>query len=147
MRPTRRQARSLEDCLMADTGLARFSAHARRLVRLQQVFESATPLARHSRVANMRSGKIVIYAINGAVAAKLRQIEPRLAAILRNEAQEVTGIDIRVQPGVGSPSPGVQKNLIGIGKVQKHALTALADGLPEESALKAALTRLVGRAK
>jgi hypothetical protein len=147
MRPTRRPARSLEDCLMADAGLARFSTHARKLMRLQRIFESATPLARYSRVANLRLGKIVIYAVNGAVAAKLRQMEPRLAAVFLNEAQEVTGIDIRVQPGDGNPSLGERTNLPGISNTQKHALTSLADGLPEESALKAALTRLVRRAR
>jgi hypothetical protein len=147
MRPTRRPARSLEDCLMADAGLARFSTHARKLMRLQRIFESATPLARYSRVANLRLGKIVIYAVNGAVAAKLRQMEPRLAAVFLNEAQEVTGIDIRVQPGDGNPSPGEQTIPSGISNTQKHALTSLADGLPEESALKAALTRLVRRAR
>jgi hypothetical protein len=130
---------------MADAELARLSGHARRLLGLQRAFESATPLARQSRVANYKLGRIVIYAANGAVAAKLRQMEPRLAALFRSEATEVTGIDIRVQPGTDNRPPPPKKTLTGIGDQQKQALTSLADGLPDGSALKAALARLVDR--
>ena len=130
---------------MADTELARLSGHARRLLGLQRTFESATPLARQSRVANYKLGRIVIYAANGAVAAKLRQMEPRLAALFRTEALEVTGIDIRVQPGTDNRPPPAKKPFTGIGNQQKQALTSMAISLPEGSALKAALVRLVDR--
>jgi len=130
---------------MADAELARLSGHARRLLGMQRVFEAATPLARQSRVANYKLGRIVIYAANGAVAAKLRQLEPRLAALFRSEATEVTGIDIRVQPGTANRPQQPKKTLTEIGDQQKQALTSLADGLPEGSTLKAALARLVDR--
>ncbi len=145
MRTKLRSARSVEDCLMADAELARLSGHARRLLGLQRAFESATPLARQSRVANYKLGRIVIYAANGAVAAKLRQMEPRLAALFRSEATEVTGIDIRVQPGTDNRPTPAKRTPTGIGDQQKQALTLLADGLPEGSALKAALARLVNQ--
>ncbi len=144
-RPALRFARSVEDCLLADAELARLSGHARRLLGLQRAFESATPLARQSRVANYKLGRIVIYAANGAVAAKLRQMEPRLAALFRSEATEVTGIDIRVQPGTDNRVQPPKRIASGIGDQQKQALTSLADGLPEDSVLKAALARLVDR--
>jgi len=141
----RRQARSLEDCLKADAGLARFSNHAARLTRLQRYFESVTPLARQSRVANLKLGRILIYAATNAVAAKLRQIEPRLVRVFQAEAAEVTGIEIRVQPGrQNRPTPMPARAGI-IGAQQKQGLTSLADRLPSESPLKAALRRLVGR--
>jgi hypothetical protein len=127
--------------------LARLSAHARRLLQFQRTFESATPLARYARVANFRSGRIVIHALNGAVATKLRQIEPRLVAIFQNEGKEVTGIDIRLQPGAESRGT-IRREAPGkIGLKQKQALTSLADGLPEGSILRNALNRLVTRAK
>jgi hypothetical protein len=141
----RSQTRSLEDCLMADAGLARLSSHAKRLLGLQRVFESATPLSRQARVANLKLGKIVIHASNSAVAAKLRQIEPRLAAIFRSEAAEVTGIDIRVQPDASKRQPARLNHHVNIGSRQKQALTSLADSLPEGSALRNALARLVER--
>lgn len=130
---------------MADAGLARLSGHARRLVGLQRTFESATPLARQARVANFKLGKIVIYAANGAVAAKLRQIEPRLAAAFRSVAPEVTGTEIRVQPANGNPRIVRPIARAKIGDKQKQALTSLAKGLPEGSTLSAALRRLVER--
>lgn len=145
MRPARVRLRSLEDCLMADTGVARLSAHARRLLKLQRIFESATPLARQSRVANLKLGRIVIFATNGAVAAKLRQIAPRLTAAFRSEAAEVTGIDFRVQPATAQPPASPAASPATIGRTQKQALTSLIAGLPDGSALKAALVRLVDR--
>lgn len=147
MRPKRAPARSLDDCLKADSGLARLSAHANRLIRLQRLFEAATPLARQSRIANLKLGKVVIHAANGAVAAKLRQMEPRLAAVFRCEAGEVTGIEIRVQPNGGQRPTIRPATAAAIGSQQKQALTSLASGLPEGSELKAALERLVSRSR
>lgn len=143
MRTVRGASRTLEDCLSADAGLARLSAHARRLLRFQAVFESATPLARQARVANLKSGKIVIHAANGAAAAKLRQLAPRLVSVFRSEGAEVTGIDIKVQPGTATPPTKARGIPTAIGSKQKHALTLLAEGLAEGSPLKAALTRLL----
>ena len=147
MRPKRGAARSVEACLLDDSGLARLSAHARRLLQLQRLFVSATPLARQSRVANLRLGKIVIHADNGTVATKLRQMEPRLLGVFRNEALEVTGIDIRVQPGADGRSKIPPANPAGIGKQQKQSLTSLANGLTDGSPLKSALNRLIARSR
>jgi hypothetical protein len=143
----RGRPRSLEDFLSSDASLARLSAHARRLLQFQRIFESATPLARHARVANLRSGNIIIHALNGAVATKLRQLAPRLVAIFQNEGKEVTGIDIRLQPGAESRRTVGHTPPEKIGPKQKQALTALANDLPDGSVLKSALDRLVARAK
>jgi hypothetical protein len=147
MPPPRGRPRSLEDYLSADASLARLSAHARRLLRFQRIFESATPLARQSRIANLRLGKIIIHAINGAVATKLRQMEPRLVAVFQNEGAEVTGIDIRLQPGAEIRRQRRKEPPAAMGTQQKRALTSLADGLPDGSPLRNALTRLVERTK
>jgi hypothetical protein len=147
MRLKRGTARGIEDCLMADAGLARLSAHAQRLLALQRVFEIASPLARQARIANLKLGKIVIHASNSAVAAKLRQMAPRLETVFRSEVAELTGIDIRVQPGDRNRPPTRATTSAAIGSQQKQALTSLASGLPEGSELKAALERLVSRAK
>lgn len=130
---------------MADAGLARLSSHAKRLLVLQRAFESATPLARQARVANIKLGRIVIHAGSGAVAAKLRQIEPRLTAVFVSKAAEVTGIDVRVQPEAGKRPPSSIQPRAGIGTRQKQALTSLAESLPADSPLRRALGRLVGR--
>jgi hypothetical protein len=143
----RRHARSLEDCLMADAGLARLSTHIQRLLLLQRRFESTGPLARQARVANLKFGRIIIHAVNGAVAAKLRQMEPRLTDVFRSVAAEVTGIDIRVQPRTENRAAPKSQARTGIGHEQKQRLTSLADSLPDGSALKMALTRLAERSK
>jgi hypothetical protein len=146
MRP-RRTIRSLEDCLLADAGMARLSSHASRLVRLQAVLAANLPanLARGARVANLKSGKLVIHADNGAVAAKLRQMAPRLTDLVRFEAAEVNGIEIRVQGRPGNPSRPHRQGPTGIGDNAKRGLTSLESSLPEGSRLKLALMRLIER--
>lgn len=138
-----RKARSLTDCLKADAGLARLAGHAARLLRLQQAFESATPLARGARIANLKLGNVVIHAANGAVAAKLRQIAPSLADVLRCLAPEITGIEIRVQPQIRGLAKPATPRRATIGEKQKQGLTSFANGLPEGSKLRAAIGRLV----
>ncbi len=139
-------ARSLDAYLNSADSLARFSAHAGRLVKLQRVFEQIAPsyLAASSRVANFKSGKVVIHADSGAVAAKLRQMLPSLVDEFSLKGAEVTEILVKVQPshaaaqhkGRGNPSPSV-------GVSAKGDLQRLADELPEDSPLKEALERLV----
>jgi hypothetical protein len=132
---------------MADAGLARFASHAQKLMRLQRILDSATPLTRRARISNVKLGKIFIFADNSAVAAKLRQMEPRLIKVFQAEAAEVTGIEIRVQPGrMNRPAPRtIASATIGIGG--KRGLTSFAEALPEESALRLALKRLLESAK
>lgn len=141
-----RKPRSLEDCLMGDQGFARLSSQAARLLKLQRLLESSTPLARYARVVNLKVGRVIIHAANGAVATKLRQIAPTLVGIFRREAPELTGIDIKAQARTtpSRPAPAVRA---GIGERQKQGLTSLARGLPAESPLREALDRLVRRSK
>jgi hypothetical protein len=140
-----RMPRSLEDCLKGDAGFARLSTQAVRLLNLQRLLDSATPLARNARVANLRVGKVVIHATNSAVAAKLRQLAPSLVGVFRHEVPEVTGIDVRVQPRADNHQPASIPARKIIGEAQKRGLTSLADGLPEDSPLRSALGRLIDR--
>lgn len=138
------QARSLEDCLKAEGGLARLTGHASRLLRLQRVLEAAAPRAqvRGARVANFKLGKLVLHADNAAVAAKLRQIVPTLIDVFRREAAEVTGIEIKVQPRSVKRTPAKEPRT-ALGNHAKQGLTSLAKNLPEDSPLGEALRRLV----
>lgn len=139
------QARSLEDCLKADGGLARLAGHAARLLRLQRVFESAVPrpMARSARVANLKLGKLIIHADNGGVAAKLRQITPTLVDVFHNEAVEVTGIEVKVQPRHDKRAESAGISHGPLGDHAKQGLTSLAERLPADSPLRDALQRLV----
>jgi hypothetical protein len=141
--------RSVADCLDADNDLARLSAHAERLLKLQRIFERAAPaaLAKHGRVANMKLGKVVIHAANSAVAAKIRQLTPRLTEVFRQTGVDVNEIQVKVQPDAAHANAIVPANPAIIGKSAKQALTSLAEKLPHGSPLKAALERFSQRAK
>ena len=142
-------ARSLDAYLNSAGGLARLSAHAGRLVKLQRVFERIAPtyLAASSRVANFKSGVVVIHADSGAVAAKLRQMLPSLIDEFSLKGAEVTEIQVKVQPSYiaaqqkrGRPAPAVSTRT-------KAALAQLEADLPEDSPLKEPLDRLVKRSR
>jgi hypothetical protein len=90
----------LEHYLDNDAAAGRVMAHARLLLKLTRRFETVAPatVARAARVANFKSGKIIIHADNGAVAAKIRQIGQRLCDELSKGVAECNGIEVKVQP-------------------------------------------------
>ena len=139
------RVRSLEDCLEADGGLSRLTGHAARLLRLRKLYESAVPrpLARGARVANLKLGKLIIHADNGAIAAKLRQIIPTLVEAFRKNSAEVTGIEVKVQPRADRGPVIPNASHAPIGDRAKQGLTSLAESLPENSPLRGALKHFV----
>ena len=142
-------ARSLQELLAAGDSLARLSAHAQRLLQFQRLLEAALPeaLRPHARVANFRLGKLFIHAANGAVAAKIRQLGPRLASDLSLREAKLTQIEVRVQArNPSQPLPPHERPSMP-GLKQKQGLTALANRLPGESPLKDALERLLSSVK
>ena len=142
-------ARSLQELLASGDSMARLSAHAQRLLQFQRLLEAALPeaLRPHARVANFRLGKLFIHAANSAVAAKIRQLGPRLASELSNREAKLTQIEVRVQARNPSPSRPPHKKPSPPGFKQKQGLTELAHRLPDESPLKDALERLLRSVK
>lgn len=140
------RTRTLGDFLNSDDAMARLSAHAGHLQTLQRLFESTVPamLARSSRVANFKQGVVIVHAENGAVAAKLRQISPRLSEDFRSKGEQVTEIRIRVQPLdiALQQRPGLRGNPIG--EMGRASLTRLSATLPE-GRLRDALEMLLAR--
>ncbi len=90
----------LEHYLNNDAAAGRVMAHARLLLKLARRFEAVAPatVANAARVANYKSGKIIIHADNGAVAAKIRQMSQRLCDELSKGVAECSGIEVKVQP-------------------------------------------------
>jgi len=87
--------------LIRTTGnLKALADKARRLAEWQKRYADSAPpaLARASRVAGFRSGTLLLWADNAAVAAKLKQLTPRLMTAMNKEANEVTSIRVQVQP-------------------------------------------------
>ena len=133
--------------VIANSGNLRSLARdARRLEDLQHLLFDAVPpaLAAASRVSNYKSGLLVISADNAAVAAKLRQLAPRLLSHLGKAEIQVTGIRVDVQvkahkikgeeevTGRGLPSDAIQK------------FSGLAERLPP-SPLRTAVMKLARR--
>jgi hypothetical protein len=135
----------LADHLAAADSFVRLAEHANRLRRLQNLLDTALPayLSPGTHVANLKQGKVIIHADSGAVAVKLRQLAPRLAAEFCQQGQEVTGIEVRVQ-GRHGHSPGIRKKTPKvIGLQSKQVLTSLASGLDEFSPIRRALEKLL----
>src|SRR5574342_316751 len=99
-------------------------------------------LARSCSIANYRQGKIVVFAPNGAVAAKLNLLRPTLLDRLSKRGAEITGLDIRVQPRPDESQPVEKEN-----KLTDEAaleLDRLHKQLPD-SELKVAVGRILRR--
>ena len=138
-------SRSLQEHLVSGDHLARLASHAQRLLQFQHSLEASLPaaLAPHVRVANFRLGVLFVHAANGAVAAKVRQLGPRIANELSIKGVKITQIEVRVQAGIQkSPKQKHQRPALP-GSRQKQGLTALARGLPADSPLRSALDRLL----
>jgi hypothetical protein len=133
--------------VIANSGnLRSLAQHARRLEDLQHLLFEAVPpaLAAASRVSDLKSGLLVISAENAAVAAKLRQLAPRLLSHLGKGRIQVTGIRVDVQvkahkikaehevTGPALPPDAIRK------------FSGLAERLPP-SPLKSALLRMARR--
>ena len=143
------KARSLQEHLASGDSMARIANHAQRLLQFQRLLAAALPeaLRPHARVANFRLGKLFIHAANGAVAAKIRQLGPRLASDLSNKEAKVTQIEVRVQARNPSPPQPKHERPALPGQKQKQGLTTLTQGLPDESPLKQALENLLRTVK
>ena len=125
-------------------GIAPLMPQARRLIELRKILAAMLPesLARSCSIANYKQGKIVIFAANGATAAKLKLMLPTLSEQLSQRGIEVTGLEVCVQP-LSSGSQVVEKSA----KISREAtleLARLCEQLPD-SELKIALGKFASR--
>jgi len=134
------------DVIAHSGNLTALARHARRLSDLQQLLHEATPfaLAAASRVTDLRAGTLVLLADNAAVAAKLRQLAPRLLKHVQKQQAEVTGIrvDVQVKTHKIKAEDEVTKQPLPAEAIKD--LGGLAETLPP-SPLKSALDRLLAR--
>jgi hypothetical protein len=134
------------DVIAHSGNLTALARHARRLSDLQQLLLEATPsaLAAASRVTDLKAGTLVVLADNAAVAAKLRQLAPRLLKHVQKQQAEVTGIrvDVQVKTHKIKAEDEVTKHPLPPDAIKD--LGTLAEALPP-SPLKSALVRLLAR--
>ncbi|MBS1197142.1 MAG: hypothetical protein H6R18_927 [Proteobacteria bacterium] len=134
---------SLLQFLGTEDGAARVLAHAELLLRLSRRYETIVPagLGHVSRVANFKSGVVIIHADNGAAAAKLRQMSTSLCQLLAKDFCECNGIEIKVQPRK-TPAQSIPSKPQPLSDKVKDCLQGTLQGLPEKSPLRAALEKL-----
>ena len=134
------------DEIASSGNLSALAERARRLKDLQRLLFEAVPpaLAGASRVTNLKSGILVISAENAAVAAKLRQLAPRLLSHLEKCEIQVTGIqvDVQVKAHKINAEDDVTRRALPPDAIKE--ISELAGRLPA-SPLKSALSRLAAR--
>lgn len=131
--------------LDADATAGRVMAHARLLMKLSNRFDAVAPagLRAAAQVANFKSGKVVILAENGAVAAKLRQMEQRLCRELSFGGAECSGIEVKVQPSQ-LPDRSMASTLKPLSGKTTDILRSTVESLPK-GPLREALDNLLRR--
>lgn len=137
---------SLNSYLSDADGAGRLMAHVALLRKLARIYANTAPehLGQASRVANYKSGTVVIHADNGAVAVKLRQMAPTLAREFSNRGVECSGVQVKVQALEisGHSTQPVQRTLPSRAA---RELAELAGGM-RASPLRAAIETLLRRA-
>ena len=140
-------AKKLRAYLDSATGIAGLLPQAERLIELRRMYSKLVPqqLLRSSSIVNYKQQKVVIFAENNAIAAKLRLLSPRLVNDFAKCAVEVTGIRIEVQPRQEPPAAALAKQA-RLSVAGAESLDALAKRLPD-STLKQTLAEMAARGK
>ena len=121
--------------------IAALMPQAKRLIELREILASLLPepLARRCSVANFKQGRVVLFAANGAIAAKLKLMLPALLEQVSGRATEVTGLDVVVQAQEAAPQ--VNEKSAKMSSDAVLALARLSEQL-SDSELKKALSRI-----
>jgi len=124
--------------------LQSLNRQVRRLLALQDILTETLPdgLASSTTVALSATDELILFADNGATAAKLKQLAPRILFVFRERRHEVTAIRVQVQVRIRH-NPLPQKH-ISLSPMACQAISELSATL-EPSPLKSALQRLGGR--
>ena len=118
---------------------------AKRLLELRQILHDALPanLAKASTIANYKQGKVVIFAENSAVAAKLRLLAPGVKDRMAQSGLEITGIEVEVQLKARAVAPASTDRRLSAAAAKE--ISELAAQLAD-SKLKFALESLASKA-
>jgi hypothetical protein len=136
-------SKNLDAYLVQADGINSLMPQAKRLLELRQVLLEVLPkpLADLATVANYRQGKIVIFAANSAIAAKLKLLGPTLKDRFVIRGLQVTALEIEVQPSQGTRSMPPKAAVLT--DRAREALAVLASQLTE-SKLKSTVSTMAG---
>jgi len=139
--------RDIRNLLSASSELAALREKTQRLQALQRAYVDCTPvefaeLTKASRVGYLKAGTLFLLADHPAVAAKLRQLLPRLLPLFRNCDAEITGIRVEMQPKspASPPSHHAKKDPLPVDYIEK--LRAASETITDPG-LKSAVASLV----
>jgi hypothetical protein len=135
-------SKNLDAYLDQAGGINSLMPQAKRLLELRQVLLETlpAPLAEFANVANFRQGKVIIFAANSAIAAKLKLLGPGLKDRLVDRGVQVTALEIEVQPKQGT-APVPRKAAV-LSDAARQALSRLESQLPD-SQLKSSISALL----
>jgi hypothetical protein len=140
-------SKDLRSYLDSVAGIAALLPQAERLIELRHIYSEIVPqqLLQFSSIVNFKQEKVVIFAENNAIAAKLRLLSPRLVNDFSKRGVQVTGIRLEVQPRQ-EPRKALTSKQAKLSAAGAESLEALAKRLPD-SKLKQAVTEMVERKK
>lgn len=138
-------ARKLHVYFATSARLAALGNQVERVLEMQQLWERLAPplLAQTCRVSGVRDHVLVLFANNGAIAAKARQLAPTMLEKLQKTGVEVTAIQVRVQVGLAVREPRRIKNL-RLGAGARASLAGLLGRL-DDGPLRQALAHMLER--
>ncbi|WP_321805103.1 DUF721 domain-containing protein [Burkholderia sp. BCC1993] len=134
----------VSEVLNRTDAFAALRAGVEQVASLQRDLAALLPdyLASHVEPGSIKDGTLTLFAAHNALAARLRQVEPRLLADLQKRGWPVSALRVRVRPKDAPEPPHVkQARMTTVGAA---ALRELADHL-EPSPLQAALARMAAR--
>lgn len=137
--------RKLQSYFSSATGFAALAERVAYLSELQRVWEGLAPqpLAQMCQISGLQDRVLVLYANNGAIAAKARQLAPTLLEKFQKKGFEVTSILVRVQAGF-APHREKPPKTLSLGTAGTESLRQLAGEL-EDSPLRQAIEAMLKR--
>lgn len=137
-------AHRIDFYLNSSSSLRRLADQARRIAELQRVFLKIAPrlLTQACCVKQLRAGTLVLLAENAAIAAKLKQLAPRLLTAYEKQGYNITSIRVEVQVRESAQQPVATRAPKRLSIETIDNLDRLAASL-EDSPLKQALTNMV----
>src|SRR5476649_443474 len=135
-------SKNLHAYLGSAAGIAALLPQAERLIELRRIYSELLPqqLLRSSSIVNYKHEKVVIFAENNAIAAKLKLLSPRLVNDFTKRGVHITGIRLEVQPRLEVLQALTAKHA-KLSAAGTESLEALAKRLPD-SRLKQAVSEM-----
>jgi len=135
------QAKNVDAYLEQPGGINSLMPQAKRLLELRRVLLEALPatISGLASVANYRNGRVVIFAANSSIAAKLKLLSPTLKDQFVRQGLQVTAMEIEVQPELRGAAPPPKAAFLS--PSARQALATLSSQLPD-SKLKTVVCRI-----